>query len=91
MSKLNTHGLPGRTEKPTIKELILLYLNDSLTAEKVGRSKQYGLNMLVDTDLAKIRADKLTVSDLVAYCKDRKSSGVKSQTIGGDIPISAVC
>ncbi|HCJ7277517.1 TPA: site-specific integrase [Vibrio cholerae] len=85
VSKLDTHGLPGRTEKPTIRELILLYLNDSLTAEKIGRSKQYGLNMLVDTELAKIRADKLTVSDLVAYCKDRKSSGVKPQTIGGDI------
>ncbi|UIP27671.1 site-specific integrase [Photobacterium sp. TLY01] len=85
VSKLEAHGIPGRTDHPTIREVILLYLNEPLTSEKIGRSKRYGLNMLVDTDLAKIRADKLTVADLVSHCKDRKASGAKPQTIAGDI------
>ncbi|MFC0117544.1 tyrosine-type recombinase/integrase [Pseudoalteromonas xiamenensis] len=83
--QLERKGLPNNNEIPTIRELILLYLNNPHTAGTIGRSKLYGLNMLVDTDLVKIPTDKLTVSHLVSHCKDRAEAGAKPQTISGDI------
>ncbi|EJL3952049.1 site-specific integrase, partial [Vibrio parahaemolyticus] len=59
VSKLETHGLPGKSPEVTLRELIIMYLNEPHIAKGIGRSKRYGLNMLVDTELAKIQANKL--------------------------------
>ncbi|MFD2016703.1 hypothetical protein ACFSJQ_16240 [Vibrio olivae] len=55
VSKLETHGLPGKTPEVTLRELIIMYLNEPHIAKGIGRSKRYGLNMLIDTELAKFK------------------------------------
>ncbi|NOI23868.1 tyrosine-type recombinase/integrase [Vibrio mediterranei] len=85
VSKLETHGLPGKTPEVTLRELIIMYLNEPHIAKGIGRSKRYGLNMLSDTELAKIQANKLTVANLVQHCKDRNDAGTSPQTVSGDI------
>ncbi|MPW28241.1 tyrosine-type recombinase/integrase [Agarivorans sp. B2Z047] len=84
-SKLEKRAQNTNDNVPTIRELILIYLNDKHMSQTIGRSKKFSLSMLVDTELAKVRANRLSTHHLVSFCKDRTEAGAKPQTIACDI------
>ena len=69
----------------TIGKLIDLYINDRDLFDKDGRTKQFCIKLLRDCEIAKIYTNELKMSDLIAHCRNRRSSGTKPATISHDI------
>ena len=89
-SELEEHGTPNKDEGTpthdiTINELITLYMEDPDLGGKVGRSKRYGLKMLVDCDIAKIKVSNLQERDLIQHCRNRRDAGASPATINQDV------
>ncbi|MBR9857722.1 MAG: tyrosine-type recombinase/integrase [Gammaproteobacteria bacterium] len=86
VSHIETQGIPGQSpEIPTIRELITMYQQDPDISKKIGRTKGYVLNLLADSDIAKLQADKLTTMAIINHCRDRNAAGAKPQTVAQDI------
>lgn len=73
---LEINGIPGKSQNRncSIGHLIDLYINDDRLWESTGRTKRYVIKMLRDCDIANIRADQLSVRDVVGHCKLRSHS-----------------
>ena len=87
--KLESDGAPRKNNsiRRTVGELIIMYLNDPLTAENMGRTKEYVLLSLLHYDIAAIYADELTANDLIVHCRTRLSEPNKPlpQTVYHDV------
>ncbi|GLS83212.1 tyrosine-type recombinase/integrase [Paraferrimonas haliotis] len=88
LDEIELNGLPGYTkETPTLGELIQAYLTDPNLSQKIGRTKKYVLEMVVDCDIASIKADELTTQDFIAHCRFRAAANTapKPATIYHDV------
>ena len=70
---------------PSIGKLIQMYLDDARLGGKSGRTKIFTLKMLMDCDLAKIKAHELRQHHIIQYCKDRSAAGAGASTVSADI------
>jgi len=70
----------GKTEPIYIRDLLADYLERFGT----GRSKRYDLLRLIDSDIAKIDAHKLTTKQIIKHCADRGKT-TKPQTVKNDV------
>ncbi|APP05794.1 tyrosine-type recombinase/integrase [Vibrio harveyi] len=84
VTDIEANGLNG-VKVCTIGELIDLYMNDKDLYDKDGRTKRYCINLLRDCQISKVNTNELRISDLIAHCRDRRSSGAKPVTISHDI------
>ena len=74
------------TQRATgIGELLDLFIAERDLWDNTGRTKQYVIRMLRDCNIAKVQTNRLTTSDLIQHCKDRKGAGAKPVTIYHDI------
>ncbi|WP_416777565.1 tyrosine-type recombinase/integrase [Xenorhabdus budapestensis] len=87
VAELEQNGVPTQndTEELTVGELLYKYINDPNLGMKTGRTKKYVLNMLLDSDLAKLTLSELSVSHIIEYCKQRRSTGITPSTINHDV------
>ncbi|MDX7990856.1 tyrosine-type recombinase/integrase [Xenorhabdus littoralis] len=87
VAELEQNGIPSNndTEDLSVGDLLNKYINDPSLGKKAGRTKQYVLQMLLDSDLAKLTLAELSVSHIVEYCKQRKSTGITPSTINHDV------
>ena len=89
-TELEEHGTPNKEKHApkqtiTIGELISLYMEDSDLGGKAGRTKKYTLGMLMDCDIAKIKAALLQERDLITHCRNRRDAGAGPATVNQDI------
>lgn len=88
VSHIEVNGIPGQTpEIPPIRELIAMYRQDPDISKKIGRTKGYVLDLLADSDIAKLPADKLTTVAIINHCRDRNGAGAKPQPSIKTLPI----
>lgn len=87
VTQIETDGVPGdnRSNDLTVGDLLKKYLNDPALGGKVGRSKGYILNMLVDCDIANIKLSDLQDHHVIEHCRDRNSSGAGPATVAQDL------
>lgn len=88
--KLESDGMPHKQKnltRRTVGELITMYLEDPITAEKTGRTKEYVLSSLLHYDIASIYTDEITANDLIEHCRERlaEPNKPKPQTIYHDV------
>lgn len=69
----------------SIGELLDKFIDDRNLWDNTGRTKQYVIKMLRDSDIATVQSEQLKTSDLIKHCKNRKAGGTKPQTIYHDI------
>ncbi|CDL79825.1 Phage integrase (fragment) [Xenorhabdus cabanillasii JM26] len=86
-AELERNGVPTQndTEDLTVGDLLHKYLNDPDLGGKAGKTKKYVLNMLLDSDLSKLTLSELSVSHIIEYCKQRRSTGITPSTINHDV------
>ncbi|MBC8947341.1 tyrosine-type recombinase/integrase [Xenorhabdus indica] len=87
VAELEQNGVPTQsdTEDLTVGDLLYKYINDPDLGGKAGRTKKYVLNMLLDSELAKLALSELSVSHIIEYCKQRHSTGITPSTINHDV------
>ncbi|QDF66044.1 site-specific integrase [Shewanella sp. SNU WT4] len=74
IKELDESGIPNvdiPNKSILIGDLITLYLNDAFTSRNLGRSKTAVLRRLRSYDIALVKADELTPTDLVRHCRER--------------------
>ncbi|MDE9466369.1 tyrosine-type recombinase/integrase [Xenorhabdus bovienii] len=86
-AELEQSGIPAQsdTEDLTVGDLLYKYINDPDLGGKAGRTKKYVLDMLLDSELAKLTLSELSVSHVIEYCKQRHSTGITPSTINHDV------
>lgn len=52
-----------------------MYIEDKHLWDKTGRTKRYVIQMLRDSEIAKIQSNRLKTSDLIEHCKIRQTAG----------------
>ena len=80
--KLESDGIPLQKNhliRRTVGELITMYLEDPITADKIGRNKEYVLASLLHYDIATVYTDELAANDLIEFCRERMSEPNKPQ------------
>ncbi|MDR0219283.1 MAG: site-specific integrase [Enterobacteriaceae bacterium] len=87
VAELEQNGIPTQndTENFTVGTLLHKYINDPNLGGKAGRAKKCVLGMLLGSELAKLTLSELSVSHVIEYCKQRRSTGVTPSTISHDI------
>ncbi|MDC9591787.1 site-specific integrase, partial [Xenorhabdus sp. XENO-10] len=87
VAELEQNGIPTQsdTEDLTVGDLLYKYINDPDLGGKAGRTKKYVLDMLLDSELAKLTLSELSVSHVIEYCKQRHSTGITPSTINHDV------
>ncbi|WON77850.1 site-specific integrase [Serratia sp. UGAL515B_01] len=94
VTQIETDGVPGSTDKSnniTVGDLLNKYINDPALGGKVGRTKGYVLNMLMDCDIAKIKLLDLQDHHIIEHCRDRAAAGAGPATVSQDLSyLSAV-
>jgi integrase len=88
--RLDLEGVPTKAKESKhilIRDLITLYLDDEIIANKTGRSKAANLRALRTYDIGLINAHELTANDLVEHCRLRinESHAPKKQTEYHDV------
>ncbi len=63
VAELEQNGVPTQndTEELTVGDLLYKYINDPNLGVKAGRTKKHVLNMLLDSDLAKLTLSELSI------------------------------
>lgn len=82
---LENEAVSGSLRKATIFELLNAYYEDPDLWGSTGRTKRYVIKLLMDCDIAGIRADQLKTSDVIEHCKSRRDSGTGPSTIYHDV------
>lgn len=85
--ELETSGVPNQRSADllTVGQLISRYLSDPLIGAKLGRTKRYVLQMLLDCELAEISLSKLTESHIIDHCRNRQAAGAGPATVSHDV------
>lgn len=87
VSKLEQFGVPPKNDitKLTLRDLLAKYLSDPNLGGKAGRSKQYSIQMLIDSDIASIKLNDLKTHHIIDHCRARASNGTKPVTVSQDV------
>lgn len=87
VTQIESDGVPssGKANDMTVGDLLRKYLNDPALGGKVGRTKGYVLNMLVDCDIAKIKLLELQDHHIIDHCRDRAAAGAGPATVSQDL------
>lgn len=91
--ELEQHGIPNPDDvtKLTVRDLLFKYINDPELGGKVGRTKKYVLDMLFDSDIAKVSLSDLSVNHVIEHCRERAAAGAGPSTVNHDVSyLSAV-
>ncbi len=85
--ELEQSGIPNPNDvnKITVGELIYKYINDPNLGGKAGRTKTYVLNMLLDSELAKLLLNELSINHIIEHCRYRNAAGAGPSTVNHDV------
>lgn len=76
---------PNNIKILTLGELIFKYINDKNLGGLAGRTKRYVLNMLLDSDIAKLSLDELSINHIIDHCRHRNATGASPSTVSHDV------
>ncbi len=87
VAEIEERGIPSDSDagKITVRDLLQRYINDPDLGGKVGRTKGYVLNMLVDCDIADVMLADLSVNDVVEHGRQRAGAGAGPATVSHDL------
>ncbi|MET4693634.1 tyrosine-type recombinase/integrase [Endozoicomonas lisbonensis] len=72
-------------QQGTVASLIQRYIDELYPVKPWGRSKQYSLDLLLNSDLAKKDIYSLKASDIIDHCQLRQKGGTGPATVSQDI------
>lgn len=85
--ELEESGVPNQhsADLLTVGQLISRYISDPLIEAKIGRTKRYVLQMLLDCELADIPLAKLSEAMVIDHCRSRQAAGAGPATVSHDV------
>ena len=87
VSKIEQFGVPQKNDitKLSLRDLLTTYLSDPNLGGKAGRSKQYSLQMLIDSEIANLKLDELKSHHIIEHCRCRALEGRTPATVSQDV------
>lgn len=82
--ELETNGI-GQHRSAKIGELIDMYMNKRNLWDNTGRTKQYVIRMLRDSDIADVDTKDIEPQHIITHCENRIAAGAKPVTVYHDV------